>query len=95
MKKYKLNNSYITYVIDECNIEDQPASEDQYYPKKERLEWRKGANVIHWSYGQGEITNITDNQITVRFSNSQKKIFCPQSVTFDAKMVKNDSLKLC
>lgn len=100
MKKFKINDSYTTFVIDETDIENQKERElFQDSGKRSLLAWRKGAKVMHWSHGRGTIIEINEDQITVDFGyhlekSSKKKQF-NKIVTFDAKEAKNNSLKLC
>ena len=67
MAKYKLNNSYTTYVVDDYEIEKQEQRLNQCNNHNSKTEWKIGAKVVHWHYGKGEICDITDNLISVKF----------------------------
>ena len=96
MAKYKLNNSYTTYVVDDYEIEKQEQRLNQCNNHNSKIEWKIGAKVVHWHYGKGEICDITDNLISVKFVYKKpywKKKQFYQIITFEIKD-KEISLKL-
>lgn len=93
---YKINNSYTTYVIHDYG-EDTPRSYT-YQRQVKQLEWKRGAKVKHYFYGDGKIKNITDSQIFVEFCNARApKTLSNIQVMFKFKKVPSeiDSLRLC
>ena len=93
---YKINNSYTTYVI-----HDYGEDYNKYYEYRKlvkALEWKCGAKVKHYFYGEGKIKNITDNQIFVGFCNTKApKTLRNIQVAFEFKKVPSEieSLRLC
>ncbi len=88
---YKLNNSYTTYVVRDG--EDNVKS----YPVK-TLEWKCGAKVNHYLYGEGIITSIKAKKVFVKFCDSKApKALRNIQVMFEFKKTPREinSLKLC
>lgn len=93
---YKINNSYITYVIHDSDYD----RENNYTYKKSapKLEWKKGAKVSHYFYGVGKILDIAGNVVRVdfnkpKFLKRQKKIQVSFEYIVDPGEI--DSLRLC
>ena len=71
IRKYKLNNSYTTYVVIE-NEENEPMrTENEIYKDKKTLEWVRGSEVNHYFHGKGVICDIRSNEVMVRFGKSK------------------------
>ena len=93
---YKLNNSYTTYVI-----HDNVYNYNKYYEYKEppkTLEWKCGAKVNHYLYGEGIITSIKAKKVFVKFCDSKApKALRNIQVMFEFKKTPREinSLKLC
>ena len=100
MKKYKLNDSFTTFVVDEMDMERQDENRCVFKDRKNKG-WDIGAKVTHYEWGIGEIVAIDDMTIIVQF-NACKSIKLPKHIvgkdiliSFEAKKAKNDTLKLC
>ena len=95
-RKYKLNNSYTTYVIIDCEDDERPKSE--YQKPQKPLEWKVGAKVSHSFHGKGVISSISEHRITVHFKDSKmfRKMGSFQ-ISFEFKIKPNEigSLHLC
>lgn len=93
---YKINNSYTTYVVHD-NGEDY----NKYYEYRKPIkasEWKRGAKVKHYFYGEEKIKKITETQISVGFCNARApKRLRNIQVTFEFKKAPSeiDSLRLC
>ena len=96
-KKYKLNDSYTTYVIIDCE-EDEVRKEPEYQKPRKPLEWKPGNKVSHTFHGKGVISSVTDNRVTVHFKGSKmlRKIKSFQ-ITFEFRNKPSEisSLHLC
>ena len=68
VRRYKLNNSYTTYVVSEVEMYEKVGN---YVPKREELKWEIGVAVMHVLHGKGVISSIAENCVTVEFSNSK------------------------
>ena len=93
---YKINNSYTTYAIHD--YEEDYISSFQYKKPVKPLEWKRGARVTHSFHGKGKILDISNNQITVSFSNSRAlRKYKNITVTYEFKKKPSeiDSLRLC
>ena len=93
---YKLNNSYITYIVRDYSEDNRRFYQYQKVPKS--LEWKCGTNVNHVFHGKGVISSIANNYVTVQFKES--KVFGRHKsiqVAFEFKNKPNeiDSLRLC
>ena len=94
--KYKLNNSYTTYVIHNSR---EDYSDNYHYRKPTPvLEWKQGARVLHDFYGIGTICEISKNLVKVHFETPKTlKKFKNIQVAFEYQTRPNeiDSLRLC
>ena len=93
---YKLNNSYTTYVVKECDDETKSFRRNES-PRKS-ASWNCGATVKHWTHGKGIINRMDSNHITVCFDDS--KIFGRNRLvqitfTFQNSPREIDALCLC
>ena len=93
---YKINNSYTTYVVHDCEEEVPKICNTQKSAKP--LVWERGARVKHPFHGKGKIQDISHNQITVSFNNSKalrkaKNIIV--TYEFKTKPSEIDCLHLC
>ena len=69
-KKYKLNDSYTTYVIIDCE-DNEVRREHEYQESRKPLEWKPGNKVNHAFHGKGVISSIIDHKVTVNFKSSK------------------------
>ena len=93
---YKLNNSYTTYVVKECD--DKTKSFRRNERPRKTVSWNCGAAVKHWIHGKGRINRMGANQITVCFDDSRifgKNRSVQITFTFQNSPREIDALSLC
>lgn len=94
--RYKINNSYTTYVIHDSK--NYRSKKGVYCKQEPKLEWEQGAKVSHYFYGKGIVLEISSNTIIVHFQNNKVcEKFSDIQVVFEfaCKPCEIESLKLC
>ena len=94
IQKYKLNNSYTTYVV----MDDGKEEFKTVRLKSLVTDWSVGNKVIHPFHGEGTISMLGSNELAVVFRSSKlfknvKDVII--SYTFNNSPKEIDNLKLC
>ena len=71
IRKYKLNNSYTTYVVIENEENESTRKKNKIFKDKKQLEWVRGSKVNHSFHGKGVIYDVGNNEVKVCFERSK------------------------